>query len=135
MPPHHKLRGDTGLYYALRVLIRGNPVYSVYPRQEMPFSTPPAVGTPGAPPTLLLPITTDMDPRPTAYKAHLTRGSPCVAIGTPAQLLRFAHLLPDQPIRIIKAPHGVALARPADRPLGPVQAAVSFLTSHRPAVS
>ena len=98
----------------------------------MPFSTPPI---PGAPPTLLLPITSKIDTQPTAYKAHLTLGSPWVAVGTPAQLLRFTHLLPDQPMRLIKASHGVALAWPTDRPLGPVQAAVSFLTGRQPAVT
>ena len=135
MTTRSRLRGDPGLYYALRVLTRGNPKYSVYPQQELPFTTPYAVGTPCSPPTLLLPIIPDMDTRPSAYKAHLTLASPWVAVGTPTELVRFAHHLPDLPMHVFKAPHGLALVWPTDRPLGPVQAAVSFLTNRRPSVT
>ena len=132
---HPQLRGDPRLYYTLRVLTRGNLDYSVYPRQELPFSTPPVVRTPCSLPTLLLPITPDMDTRPSAYMAHRTPASPWVAVGTPTQLLRFAHHLPDLPMQVLKAPHGLALAWPMDLPLGPVQTAVSFLTNRRPSVT
>ena len=87
------------------------------------------MGFPGTLPTLLLPITSDMDTRPSAYKAHLTPESPWVAVGIPTQLLRFAYHLPNLLMRILKAPHGLALAWPMDRPLGPVHVAVSFLTN------